>query len=107
MTLDPELLSRIRELLAVHGVVEEKRIVGGGQGFMLGGHLCCGLSKRGFTVRVGPARKAEAVRTAHVRPLEVGGRETAAFVVVAFEALEEEGALESWVEQGVRFVQTL
>lgn len=102
-----EIAGRIRDLLADRGTVEEKRIVGGGQGFMVNGHLCCGLSKRGLTVRVGPEGKAKALSEPHVQPLRVGKKETTAFVVVALEALEGEGALESWVARGLRFVETL
>jgi len=107
MTDDSRLKRRIHDLLMSRGSVEEKRIVGGGQGFMSNGHLCCGLSKRGLTVRVGPEGKAAAIAQPGVRPLKVGSRETAAFVLVSLKSLEDDGALEAWVERCVEFVRTL
>ena len=74
---------------------------------MVNGKLCCGISSRGLTVRVGPEGKQDAVKMDHVQPLAFGGKETAAFVVVAPDAYEDPAHLAQWVERGLRFVQTL
>lgn len=107
MAYDEADAARIRKLLAQHEDVEEKRIVGGGLGFMVTGHLCCGVSDRGLTVRVGPETKAALLATPHVRPLEFGSREAAAFIVVDPAGYQSDEELETWVERGIRFVSTL
>ncbi len=87
--------------------VVEKGIVGGGWGFMVGGHLCCGVSTRGLTVRVGSEAIGEVLARPNVGRLEFGGRPTAAFVVVEPDGYRDDDALERWVERGLRFVDTL
>ena len=107
MAYDPETAERIRSKLRGRGDVTETRVVGGGLGFAVGGHLCCAISDRGLTVRVGPYGKADALADSAVRPLVLGRRETSAFVVVAPEGYGAPGALEAWIERGLRFVATL
>ncbi len=107
MAFDESRAERVRQLLAGRRDVEEKRIVGGGLGFMVGGNLCVGVSDRGLTVRVGPDAKTEMVARPHVRPLVLGSRETAAFVVVDWDALEVDAELTEWIERGLSFVETL
>lgn len=107
MPYDEAAAGRIRQLLSQRDDVVEKQIVGGGLGFMISGHLCCGVSDRGLTVRVGPDAKSEVLAMAHVRPLEFGGRQAAAFVVVEPDGYRADEQLAAWIERGVRFVGTL
>lgn len=107
MASDEATVDRVRRLLAERADVVEKGIVGGGLGFMVAGNLCCGVSSRGLTVRVGPDAMDEALDRRHVRPLEFGGRRTKAFVVVEPDGSGDDGALTDWVERGLRFVDTL
>ncbi len=107
MAYDPGTADRIRSLLHGRSDVVERRVVGGGLGFLVGGHLCCSLSTRGLTVRVGPASRADALAEPHVGPLKVGRRETAAFVLVEPDGYRSTAALERWVARGLRFVATL
>ncbi|NNF65375.1 MAG: RNA methyltransferase [Acidimicrobiia bacterium] len=107
MAYDETIAEAIRQLLGQRKDVAEKRLVGGGLGFMVGGNLCCGISSRGLTVRVGAEGKQAAVAMEHVGPLAFGGKETAAFVVVAPEALEDPDILAAWVGRGLKFVETL
>lgn len=111
MAYDEATVERVRRLLSersdVVKDVVEKGIVGGGWGFMVGGHLCCGVSSRGLTVRVGPDGMDDALAQPHVRPLEFGGRRTAAFVVVEPDGYGEDRTLTQWVERGLDFVATL
>lgn len=55
MTYDTETAQRVRRLLSGRPDIEETRMVGGGLGFLVGGHLCCGVSSQGLVVRVGRA----------------------------------------------------
>ena len=107
MPFDAETATRVRELLSHRSDVVEKRIAGGGLGFMVGGHLCCGVRSRGLTVRVGADNRDEALREPGVWPHQVGKRTTAAFVVVEPEAYATDDALERWIDRGLAFVATL
>ena len=100
MTYDEELAERVRDLVAEHGVTEEKRMFGG-LAFMLGGHMAaCVSGKGGLLLRVGedvmPGLLGE-----HVAPMVMGGRESRTWVRVAPEALQTAEQLESWVARGV------
>jgi hypothetical protein len=101
------LVEKVRQMLSERSDVAEKRIVGGGQGFMVRGHLCCGVSARGLTVRVGPEGKTEAVGRPHVGPLVLGQREARAFVVVEPEGLANDSQVRLWLDQALRFVESL
>lgn len=107
MAYDEAIAEAIRQLLAPSEDVAEKRLVGGGLGFMVAGNLCCGISARGLTVRVGAEGKQAALAMDHVQPLAFGGKETAAFVVVAPEGYEDPESLAMWVDRGLKFVETL
>lgn len=107
MPYDPITLERVRRVLSERTDVVEKPIIGGGRGFMVGGHLCCGVSAKGLTVRVGAEARAEILAEPHVRPLVVGGRETAAFIVVEQPGYQTDEALKIWIDRGLRFVATL
>jgi hypothetical protein len=100
-------VERVRALLAGRADVVEKRIVGGGLGFMVDGHLCCGVSSRGITVRVGRDGMDEALAQPHTRPLEFGGRTTKAFVVVEPEGYDSDRGLRDWVERGLSALDDL
>jgi len=100
-------VERVRALLAGRPDVVEKRIVGGGLGFMVDGHLCCGVSSRGITVRVGRDGMDEALTQSHVRRLELGGRTAVAFVVVQPEGYASDRGLRDWVERGLSALDDL
>lgn len=100
-------IERVRELLSGHEV-RETSLVGGGLGFMVDGNLCCGVSERGLTVRVGKDARDAALAEPHVGPLMVGKRRPSAFVVVEPAGYEyDDEALQTWVGRGLAFVATL
>jgi hypothetical protein len=104
---DQQTVARVRSLLSAQPNVTEKRIVGGGLGFMVGGHLCCAVTSRGLTVRLGAEGKGSAFSEPHVVPHLVGTRETRAFVIVEPEGYRDDEALVRWIERGLEFVATL
>lgn len=107
MVYDESTAELVRRALSARSDVVEKTMIGGGVGFIVGGHLCCGVTATGLTVRVGADGKAEALSQPHARPHEIGGRETAAFVVVEPDGYGTYDALWSWIDRGLRFVATL
>jgi hypothetical protein len=79
---DDELLERVRRLLGGHTDVEEKPMVGG-RGFLVGGRMCCGITRGGLWVRVGRGEVDAALGEPYVSRAAMGGSSLTAFVVVA------------------------
>jgi TfoX/Sxy family transcriptional regulator of competence genes len=103
MSYDETLAARIRILLAERDDVVEKKMFGG-LCFMVGGAMCCGLTKSDFMVRVGAAHYEDALAQPHARPMDFTGRPLKGMVYVAREGLRTEAALARWVRRGVEFV---
>lgn len=106
MPLDPADAARVRALLADRDDVTERRMMGGFV-FMVGGHMCCGVSGRGLMVRVGPEGIAAALALPHTGPMMIGTNPTAGFVRVAIEGYRSAADLNAWVRRGLAFVATL
>jgi len=100
------LAERVRGVLASHGSVVEKKMMGG-LCFMLRGHMCCGVLKNELIVRVGRERHEAALADPHARPMEFTGRTSRGFVFVASPGLRTSRALERWVSRGIEFVHSL
>jgi hypothetical protein len=82
MAYDERLVERLRQILGGRSDVVEKRMVGG-RSFMVGGHLCCGVTGSDLMVRVGPAAYQTALAEAYVRPMQFAGRPLMGYVLVA------------------------
>jgi len=105
MAYDEKLAARVRRILDRNDI-EEKRMMGG-LTFMVGGHMCCGVTGFDLMVRLGEKGAAEAVKEARVRPMDFTGKPLKAFVFVAAGGIGTDGALRSWVGRALRFVETL
>jgi TfoX/Sxy family transcriptional regulator of competence genes len=103
---DPELAARIRAILAARRDVEEKRMVGG-MSFVVGGHLCVGVSGDSLLVRVGQADYERVLAEPHVRPLELGGKHPIGYVLVKPAGCRSDADLRRWVGRGLAVVTTL
>jgi TfoX/Sxy family transcriptional regulator of competence genes len=103
MSYDEKLASRIRAILSERDDVIERKMFGG-LCFIVGGAMCCGLTKTDFMVRVGPERYDEALAQAHARPMDFTGRPLKGMVYVAPAGLRTRAALEAWVRRGLAFV---
>ncbi len=103
MSYDDKLAMRVRKALAAREDVIEKNMFGG-LCFMVNGHMCCGLTKSDFMVRVGPARYDDALAQPHARPMDFTGRPLKGMVYVAAEGLRTEAALARWIRRGLAFV---
>jgi TfoX/Sxy family transcriptional regulator of competence genes len=106
MSYDENLAARIRRVLAKRTDVVEKKMFGG-LCFMVGGAMCCGLTKTDFMVRVGPGQYDDALAQPYARPMDFTGRPLAGMVYVAPEGVQSTAALAKWVGLGVSFVSSL
>ena len=103
MSYDESLATRIRAVLSERADVVEKRMFGG-LCFMVGGAMCCGLTKSDFMVRVGPDAYEDALTRPHARPMDFTGRPLKGMVYVAPDGLRTRTALAGWVRLGLGFV---
>jgi hypothetical protein len=106
VAVDEALLKRVRSALAGRVDVEEKRMVGG-LSFVVGGHLCVGVSGDSLLVRVGPSDYQTALAAAQVRPLELGGKHPIGYVLVDPAGSRSDAELAAWIDRGLRFVTSL
>ena len=101
MAYDEELAARVRELIEVRpGVVERKMF--GGLGWMIGGNMAVGVMRTDqLVVRIEPEESEAALREPHVHRFGRPGRKAmTGFVLVEPEGVEDDAALERWVDVG-------
>ena len=107
MAYDEDLANRVRELVADEPGLSEQRMFGG-LAFMIGGHMCVGVSGQGgLMVRLHPDESEALVGKPHARPFEMRGRELRGWLRVDPEGVRTKRQLEPWVRRGVAYVRTL
>ena len=106
MAYSEDLASRIREILAEAGDLEERKMFGG-IAFMVGGHMCVGVIGDDLMARVGPDAHEQALEKPHVRPMDFSGRPMKGYVYVAPAGLGIEAKLRKWIQLARDFVATL
>ena len=110
MPYDEVLAERVRTVLAAKArtltdTVEKKMF--GGLCFMVGGHMCCGITGADLLVRVGPDQHESALSQPHARPMDFTGRPMKGIVYVAAEGFSADDQLERWLDMGLDFVKGL
>lgn len=73
MPYDHDLADRVRAALADRGDAAERAMFGG-LTFMVGGHMCCGVTGDDLMVRLEPAAAEAALAEPGVRPMDFTGR---------------------------------
>lgn len=107
MAYDEDLANRIRELLADHPGVTEKKMFGG-LAFLVGGNMAVAASGQGgLMVRVDPEDTDALVAKPHARPFEMRGREMQGWLRVDAEGVKTKRQLEPWVKRGVQYARSL
>lgn len=106
MTPSALLMERVRAALAERPDVVEKRMVGG-RSFVVGGHLCLGVSGEALLVRVGPDAYEPALTEPDVRPLTFGAKHPMGYVLVDPPAIRSAADLARWIGRGLDYVATL
>lgn len=100
MAPDEQLLSRIRAILAARADIVEKRMVSG-RSFIVGGTMVCGVTGEALMVRVGQAGRPAVLDQPHVRPMTLGGRELAAYVLVDPPGCATDRQLRAWIDRAL------
>lgn len=107
MAYNEYLSARVRDALSDVGDLREKKMMGA-LCFMVGGHMCCGVTGVALMVRVGRDDYEAALTQDHVRPMEMsGGRKPRGFVLVDPRGVDTNEALSRWITMCCSFVSTL
>lgn len=106
MAFDEGLAERVRELLRGRRDFSERKMFGG-LAFMSRGHMFAGILGDTLMARVGPDQYAEALRQPGARQMDFTGKPMKGYVYVAPEVIEEDTALQRWIEQCLKFVASL
>ena len=86
MAYDERLATRVRDLLAGDPALSERKMFGG-LAFMLDGNMCCGIVGDRLMLRLGAELAEQALKRAHVQPMDFTGRPMTGMVFVAPEGL--------------------
>jgi TfoX N-terminal domain len=106
MAYDEGVAQRVREGLADQEEFVEKRMFGG-LCFMVGGHMCCGVTDGDLMARVGPDQYEAALTDPHARKMDFTGKPLKGFVYVEQEGFEADADLEAWITRCRTFVNSL
>ena len=106
MAYDDRVAQRVRDALAKHPDVSEKKMFGG-LAFLLHGHMCCGVVGDELMVRVGPAAYEAALARPHAREMDFTGKPLRGFVYVAPAGFATKDDLSAWVARAAECVASL
>ena len=106
MAFDEGLAQRLREALASHQSIAEKKMFGG-LAFMSRGYMFLGVVGDVMMARVGPEHYEEELSRPHVRAMDFTGRPMRGYVFVDPPGFEDDSDLSDWVHKCHRFVQSL
>ncbi len=106
MAFDEALAGRVRAVLGEAPDVDERHMFGG-IAYMVAGNMACGVMGDDLLVRVGKDDQSAVLSLPFVRRMEMSGRVMGGFVVVDAEGLDEDDALEAWVERGSAYAASL
>jgi TfoX/Sxy family transcriptional regulator of competence genes len=105
MAFDEGLAQRLRERLGAERVAERKMF--GGLAFLVDGNMCVGVMGEELIARVGPDATDAALRRPGARLFDFSSRPMKGWLQVEPAALEDDDALDAWVEDALGYVRTL
>ena len=107
MAYDEALAARAKECLSHRDDLSERKMFGG-VCLMLGGNMCCGVSKKGMLMlRVGPDQYEEALQLPHSKLMDFTGRPMRGFVYVEPDGYATDEDLREWIAMAERFAGSL
>ena len=106
MPYNESLAARVHDRMAHMPGYEEKKMFGG-VGCLLNGNMACGVHREHLIVRVGPDNYEEALAEPFAKVFDITGRGMRGWVMVDVRGLQDDEALDEWVQMGVNFAKTL
>jgi TfoX/Sxy family transcriptional regulator of competence genes len=106
MAFDETLAARIRQNLARHKNVENKKMFGG-IGFLLNGNMLVGVRKESLIARVGSDEYEHAVLEPHVKEFDITGKPMKGWVLVEPQGVIDDEQLNEWIQRALKFVGKL
>jgi hypothetical protein len=106
MAYDETLASRVREVLPDRSDLTEKKMFGG-LCFLIGGNMCCGITRDQLMLRVGPDAYESSLSRPHAREMDFTGRALRGMVYVDAVGIVTEEDLADWVGIAVGFAGSL
>jgi len=106
MAYNQDLAERISKLLSNRDDVVEKKMFGG-IGYMVQGHMACGVHKQDLVLRVGPEKYGETISQPFTKPFDITGRPMKGWLMVKSEGCFDETRLLHLVNLGVTFALSL
>lgn len=106
MAYNENLAQRVRQELAGHAAVTEKRMFGG-LTFLFHRRMCCGVLGDDLVVRVPPEDYEKALTEPHTRPMDFTGRPLRGFVYVGPGGYKQDEGLREWLLKAVAFTGSL
>ncbi len=106
MAYDEPLAERVREVLAGHDGVAEKKMFGG-LCLLINGNMCCGVVEDRLMVRVGPEAYEATLALPHAREMDFTGKPLRGMVYVDAAGVRTQDDLYAWIERGAAFAGSL
>lgn len=106
MAYDEGLAERIRAKIGAHPGLVEKQMFGG-LSFLIHGNMAVGVIGDELCVRVGKEGHDEALTRSGARIFDFTGRPMPGWIMVAPEAVGEDGDLVVWIDAGTAYAESL
>jgi len=106
MAYDEGTAERLRDVFERIPFSSEKKMFGS-LGFMVHGHMTCGVINDQLMVRVGKGQYEGALKKPFVKEMDFTGKALTGFVYVEPDGFESDEELENWVNLSVEYVLTL
>lgn len=106
MADDQHLAIDIRSRIGSQPCPAEKEMFGG-IAFMVHGNMAVGVSSDELMVRVGKEAHDEAVARPGARIFDLSARPMRGWILVSQEGLATDADLDSWIQQGVAYAESL
>ena len=106
MAFDEGLADRVRRALQGLDGLNEKRMFGG-IAFLLHGNMACGILADRLIARIGPDAYEATLGEPGVSPFDVTGRPMRGWVTVDVNAVDDDDAVQAWIDRAIGFAMTL
>ena len=105
MAYDEGIAIRVRKALGNRKTEERKMF--GGIAFMLGGHMCCGVSDDKVALRLGNNGAAAALNEPGIEEMDFTGKPIKSMVYLTEGIHADQKRLQVWITKAATFVSTL